>query len=113
MGFGHHAVNVAGAHIDSWGRGPLVLRRRGRVWRFEFSARFGPSLLLADMHTVSRLQPVNSDHPFWEAFEAWRLGGMRHRPVLDRHGRLRFFLCHARGPSRDLRTIAECFLKEV
>ena len=42
---GHHPVNVGNAHFDCWGRGPLLLRYRGRERWFEFSDMFGPLLL--------------------------------------------------------------------
>jgi len=92
--FGHTAINGPGFHMDIWGKGPLLIRHKGRKWLFEFSEMFGPSLLRRDGWTVSDRQPLTETHPFWAAFEAWRKGGMRHRAVKDKRGKLRLYVCH-------------------
>ena len=95
MSFGHHAINIAGAHIDAWGRGPLLLRYGGREWWFEFSEMFGPILLRKTDLEPAAGQPVDENDPFWAAFNAWTRAGRKHRAVRSKHGRLKFYLCHA------------------
>jgi hypothetical protein len=79
--------------MDSWGRGPLVLRHKGKVWRFEFSDMFGP-VLLTQKDDPSDRQPDREDHPFRDAFQPWFAAGKKHRAVRTKRGRLRFYLCH-------------------
>ena len=100
--FGHHAASIGGAHIDSWGRGPLLLRYGGREWWFEFSEMFGPQLLRKTDLEPARRQPVREDDPFWAAFLAWDRSGRRHRPIWSKRSRIggkprhiKFYLCHA------------------
>ncbi|MBN9890090.1 hypothetical protein [Salipiger abyssi] len=99
--FGQHAANIGGAHIDCWGRGPLLLRFGGKEWWFEHSDMFGPLLLRKSDLEPMPGQPTSDTHPFWPAFTAWQRGGYRHRPVYTRGSkvtgkrRLRFYICHA------------------
>ncbi len=99
--FGHHGARTQSAFIDSFGRGPLLLRYDGQDWWFEFSKMFGPQLLRkSDLEPCVR-QPTSDNHPFWPAFLAWQKGGYRHRPVFssgrgkNRVRRLRFYICFA------------------
>lgn len=91
--FGHHAVNGSDYFLDAWGDGPMLIRWRGKEWRFEFSEMFGPSLLTKDGE-ISARQPTREDHPFWLPFQRWMNSGRRCRAVRSRSGRLRFWLCH-------------------
>lgn len=87
---------IAGVCLDSWGRGPLMLRDGKRVWWFEFSDMFGPLLLQAKPpHEPLNNQPCAEDHPFWAPFNRWMRAGKRHRPIKTKRGRLRFYLCYA------------------
>lgn len=102
MAFGHQPVNMGGAHLDAWGRGPLLLRYGGREWWFEFSDMFGPLLLRKSDLEPAQRQPVRDDDPFWEAFKAWTRAGRRHRPIWSKRSRtkgqprrVKFYLCHA------------------
>jgi hypothetical protein len=78
----------------------MVVRFAGREWGFEHSDRFGPSLLTKE-NEIAHRQPVAEAHPFWDAFEAWRLAGMKSRAVKTKRGRLKFYLCHAPQPLTD------------
>lgn len=90
--FGHSGGLMGATLIDIWGDGPLVLRHAGKVWRFEFSEMFGP-ILLTQQWEPKVHQPDREDHPFWEAFYAWDRSGRRNRAILNRSGRLKFYLC--------------------
>ena len=93
--FGHSSASGPGFHLDAWGDGPMVLRYRGKVWRFEFSEMFGPSLLTKENEVAVR-QPMREDHPFWEAFNAWMNAGKKCRAVRKKRGKkLLHFHCHA------------------
>ena len=94
--FGHHGARMGNGFIDTWGLGPLLLRYRGKTWRFEHSNMFGPAMLTVDGN-ISDRQPVSESHPFWAAFSAWQASGMRHRPIRNRRGRLKYYLCWANG----------------
>lgn len=76
-GFGHNFASGPGFFIDSWGRGPLVIENRGKSFRFEFSEQFGPTRLRPDGEIDERFPFFGQRSPFWEAFTAWRKGGMR------------------------------------
>lgn len=101
MAFGHHPINMGNAHLDCWGRGPLLLRYGGREWWFEFSDMFGPVLLRkSDMEPEQR-QPDDPQHPFWEGFNAWTRAGRKHRPIRAKRSRVKnrapgvkFYICH-------------------
>ena len=102
MAFGHHSVNMGNAHLDCWGRGPLLLRYGGREWWFEFSDMFGPLLLRKADLEPRAAQPNDPHHPFWAAFNAWTRAGRRHRPIWTKRSRIsgqppriKFYLCHA------------------
>lgn len=100
--FGHHPNFIGGAFIDTWGRGPLLLRYAGREWWFEFSDMFGPTLLRKTDLEPARRQPVCENDPFWAAFKAWTDAGRRHRPILSKRSvgdgrprQVKFYLCYA------------------
>ena len=101
--FGHHAIRIGRVHMDWWGDGPLVIRDGKRVWWFEFSDRFGPTILKpGKARNVSDHQPMREDDPFWRPFTAWMRAGKKCRAVRSRRGKLRFYLCHwNREPAHD------------
>lgn len=93
---GHAHARSAGAYIDAWGSGPLLIRDGKRKWFFEFSEMFGPVLLKregAHFEPATR-QPVEHHHPFWWPFNRWLHGGRKCRPIRTKRGRLAFYLCH-------------------
>jgi len=93
--FGHHAAHGFGVFLDSWGDGPMVIRDGNRVWWFEFSDMFGPTILKPGKSmTPKDDQPVREDDPFWIPFQGWIDGGKRCRAIRSKRGRLRFWLCH-------------------
>lgn len=93
--FGHRGFSYCGAHIDCWGDGPMVIRDGKRVWWFEFSDMFGPTILNpGKAMNVAAVQPTREDDPFWRPFMAWMRGGKRSRAVRSKRGRVRFHLCH-------------------
>ena len=91
--FGHTGMHGYGIFLDAWGDGPLLIRWQNRVWRFEFSDMFGPSLLTKDGE-IAEHQPVSEQDPFWEPFERWFRAGKKCRAVCGKRGRLKFYLCH-------------------
>ena len=91
----HVGIAVAGAFIDQFGSGPLLIRRGRRSWFFEFSDMFGPTLLRKSDFEPSDRQPVKESDPFWEPFHAWMRSGKKCRQIRDRRGRVQFALCHA------------------
>ncbi len=91
--FGHQGVGGNGSFLDIWGDGPMLMRWRGKEWRFEFSEMFGPSLLTKNGEVAVR-QPLDERHPFWAPFNRWNKAGRKTRAVRTKRGRLRFWLCH-------------------
>lgn len=76
----------AGLMCDHLGRaivccgdwGPVLrLEDGGKVWFFEFSERFGPSLVSGRTEKTLETQPVSPRHPFWRPFELWLKQGKR------------------------------------
>ena len=92
--FGHHYAGSAGVRIDWWGSGPLLIRHGRRKWWFEFSDRFGPTLLRASDKEPAERQPMTEYDPFWPPFTAWLTGGKKVRAIRDRHGRITYHICH-------------------
>jgi hypothetical protein len=93
MSFGHHAINIGGAHIDIWGAGPFLIRSGKRSWYFEDSDMFGPVILRKSDMQPHDQQPGDRD-PFWTFYNRWRNAGRKSRALRTRGGRLRFYLCH-------------------
>jgi hypothetical protein len=98
--FGHHPVKMPGMMIDSWGRGPLLIRDGARSWWFEFSDRFGPQILSARWpHNPIARQPATEAHPFWAPFERWMKAGKKHRAIRHQRGPkkglVKYWLCWA------------------
>lgn len=92
--FGHKSARAAGVCIDWWGAGPLLIRDGKRRWFFEFSDRFGPTLLRAKDFEPADRQPMREDDPFWRPFTIWLRGGKKCRAIRDKRGRVRFWVCH-------------------
>ena len=44
--------------------------KNGKLWRWEFSPRFGPLFLRKDGEPLSR-QPIRADHRAWVPFDSW------------------------------------------
>jgi hypothetical protein len=54
----------------SLGGNVYVFPFKGKHWRFEFDARFGPSPV--DIHgELTEEDITDENHPFWKAFNAW------------------------------------------
>jgi len=71
--FGHGYANMGGAHIDTWGAGPFVIRVAGKRYWFEDSDMFGPLLTSKNGRILDR-QP-GEKNPFWAAYTMWRQSG--------------------------------------
>lgn len=77
MEFGHAASNAGGFHIDRWGVGNFVIcDDAGKLWRFEDSDRFGPSLIKKNGDIAKNPWPPEKS-PFWRAHRIWRRQGRR------------------------------------
>lgn len=74
--FGHSARILGdGTCIDSWGSGPFRIEAGGKIFMFEDSDRFGPSILTKRGDIAAR-QPGEKS-PFWNAHLAWVKQGRR------------------------------------
>lgn len=74
--FGHTATAGHGFRMDSWGWGPFIIHVAGKIFHFEDSARFGPSLLKKNGEL--RADPIPGERsPFWTAHFAWAKQGRR------------------------------------
>lgn len=74
--FGHEFLNGSGFCIDAWGVGPFEIEAGGKMFRFEDSDRFGPSLVNKRGDTLSNPYPPEGS-PFWRAHFAWVKQGRR------------------------------------
>lgn len=74
--FGHTAYIGSGFYVDAWGRGPFVIEYDEKVWRFEDSDRFGPSLL-TKRNQIRKNPFPPSNSPFWELHRRWVQQGRR------------------------------------
>jgi hypothetical protein len=93
IGTGHSWASAFGVHIDYWGDGPLIIRSGKRVWRFEFSEMFGPTIL--DRHNApAKRQPISETDPFWFPFQRWMNAGRRVRSVRNKRGQVIYKVCH-------------------
>ena len=63
---GSHCMNCS--HSIWLGEGK---DKNGKVWRWEFNSRFGPTFLRKDLEPLVN-QPIEEDHPAWEPFEKWQ-----------------------------------------
>lgn len=73
--FGHFYSSGGGACIDSWGAGPFEILVDGKLWRFEDSARFGPSTV-SKGGDILETQPGGGS-PFWRGWTCWANQGRR------------------------------------
>ena len=71
------SLNVTGLHVCSF-RDPLDYRIYvgGKLYRFEFSERFGPALL-GKRGDVLEGGRIRERHPFWLGFNPWLNQGKR------------------------------------
>ena len=60
--------------VDCYGSGEYFIDVRGKMVRFEWSARFGPMPINADGSEASSIGPR---HDFWRAASLWNLQGRR------------------------------------
>ena len=74
--FGHTALIGGGIYIDGWGWGPFTIEHDERIWRFEDSDRFGPSLLKKNNELRKNPFPP-SNSLFWELHRQWVQQGRR------------------------------------
>jgi len=74
--FGHKFTNANNLCIDYWGAGPFEIDVDGKVYRFEDSDRFGPSLVNKRGDTLRNPYPPEHS-PFWRAHLAWVKQGRR------------------------------------
>jgi hypothetical protein len=44
--------------------------RNGKLWKWEFTDRFGPLFLRKDGEPMVN-QPIHENHPAWEPFREW------------------------------------------
>jgi hypothetical protein len=78
--FGHQAINLGGAHIDTWGAGPFTIRIGRRRYYFTDSDMFGPLLESKDGRVLES-QPILPAHSFWMPYHMWRAGGRKGKKV--------------------------------
>ncbi len=74
--FGHIASIGGGICIDAWGAGPFVISAGGKLFRFEDSDRFGPSLIKKNGDICTNPWPCERS-PFWRAHRLWVRQGRR------------------------------------
>lgn len=73
--FGHLGVIGPNLCMDAWGAGPFVISAGGKLYRFEDSDRFGPSLVTLG-GDIAAVQP-GENSPFWRAHRLWVRQGRR------------------------------------